>query len=48
MQALKMQRIVLHKNVLIARKGFEVIENFLEEGRCPKVQTPLTGVFDEY
>ena len=36
------------KKVLIERKGFEVIENFVEESRCPKCKTPLAGVFDEY
>lgn len=36
------------KRVLIERKGFEVIENFLEDSCCPHCQTKLAGVFDEY
>jgi pyruvate formate lyase activating enzyme len=33
--------------VLIERKRFEVMENYLEEGCCPHCKTKLAGVFDE-
>ncbi|NCB55598.1 MAG: hypothetical protein EOM49_11810 [Epsilonproteobacteria bacterium] len=36
------------KRILIERKGFEVIENHLEEECCPHCKTKLAGVFHEY
>ncbi|WP_263832410.1 AmmeMemoRadiSam system radical SAM enzyme [Sulfurospirillum oryzae] len=40
-------RCVTCNTVLIERKRFEVIENHLVEGCCPKCKTKLAGVFDE-
>ncbi|WP_041955811.1 AmmeMemoRadiSam system radical SAM enzyme [Sulfurospirillum arsenophilum] len=40
-------RCVTCNAILIERKRFEVMENHLEEGCCPKCKTKLAGVFDE-
>ncbi|ARU47226.1 AmmeMemoRadiSam system radical SAM enzyme [Sulfurospirillum diekertiae] len=40
-------RCVTCNAVLITRKRFEVTENYLVDGCCPKCNTKLTGVFDE-
>ncbi|ATB68164.1 ammeMemoRadiSam system, radical SAM enzyme [Sulfurospirillum diekertiae] len=40
-------RCVTCNAVLITRKRFEVMENYLVDGCCPKCNTKLTGVFDE-
>ncbi|QIR76059.1 AmmeMemoRadiSam system radical SAM enzyme [Sulfurospirillum diekertiae] len=40
-------RCVTCNAILITRKRFEVMENYLVDGCCPKCNTKLTGVFDE-
>lgn len=40
-------RCITCNAILIERKRFEVMENHLDEGCCPKCKTKLAGVFDE-
>lgn len=40
-------RCVTCNAILITRKRFEVTENYLVDGCCPKCNTKLIGVFDE-